>query len=579
MRTKRRNKKVRRLWISGIIAAVILILAGFAYIYFQNTETNIALFGVDGHESIMEGRSDSIMILSIKGNKIKLSSIMRDTYVDVEGHGMTKITKAYLFGGPELAVKTLNSNFNLNIKDYVAVNFSGLEKIVDSLGGVTIDIQPDEIQYINPYIKDISKIDNKTPLLITEAGPQNLNGCQALAYSRIRYTSGGDSIRTERHRTVLDEVFKKVKSDGIKKFPTIVSIILPYVRTNMSQTDMLKLGLISFTSNIGNLEQISFPLKGYWEERYINNEYFLVTDLKATGEQINNFIYNDQKPVDAPPAVTAVTAVPVFYNSMKVTWGATTGASGYVLYRATSKTGTYTAIKDTNSTSITDTKLYAGTTYYYKVKAYTKIGEKEVDSNYSSVVSAKPEPAIKTQPSVTAVPAFYNSIKVTWGAVEGASGYVLYRATSNTGNYTPVTSTTSTSITDAKLNNGKTYYYKVRAYAAVGASEVYSNYSSAVSAKLIPATQTQPSVTAVPDTKNSIKITWGAVEGASGYVLYRSTSSTGDYTPVTSTTSTNITDAKLYSGTTYYYKVRAYTTVGATEVYSNYSSVVNAKPM
>nr|WP_281418728.1 LCP family protein [Clostridium frigoris] len=134
--------------------------------------------------------SDSIMIVSIDSNnkKIKISSIMRDTYVKIKGHGQTKITHAYAYGGPQLAIRTINENFNLNIRDYITLDFFSFEKIIDAIGSVSIDIKQDEISPINDKIVEVSKIEKKSVPKITKPGLQNLNGLQAVAYTRVRFT-------------------------------------------------------------------------------------------------------------------------------------------------------------------------------------------------------------------------------------------------------------------------------------------------------------------------------------------------------------------------------------------------------
>lgn len=174
---------------------------------------NIALFGIDTGDGIV-GRSDSIMIATIDTThkKLKLTSIMRDSYVEIDGHGNDKINHAYAFGGPQLAIKTLNENFDLNIEDFAAVNFKTLPKIIDKVGGIELDIDSEELKYINNYIRDINKKNGTNVSEITTTGLQHVNGTQALAYCRIRYTSGGDYRRTERQREVLTEIFKKVES-------------------------------------------------------------------------------------------------------------------------------------------------------------------------------------------------------------------------------------------------------------------------------------------------------------------------------------------------------------------------------
>jgi len=276
------------------------------------------------------------------------------------------------------------------------------------------------------------------------------------------------------------------------------------------------------------------------------------------------------KPIPATP--TSVTAASASYNSIKTSWAAVTGASGYEVYRAATSTGAYTLLSTIASTSCTNTGLSTGTAYYYKVRAYKTVGTAKVFGNYSTVVSGKPIPA--TPASVTAASASYNSIKTSWAAVTGASGYEVYRAATSTGAYTLLSTIAGTSYTNIGLSTGTAYYYKVRAYKTVGTTKIFGNYSTVVSAKPIPASPA--SVTAALSSYNGIKTTWAAVGGANGYEVYRATTSTGNYSLVSTVTSTNYTNTGLAAGTTYYYKIRAYTTVGTTKVYSNYSSVVSA---
>jgi len=207
----------------------------------------------------------------------------------------------------------------------------------------------------------------------------------------------------------------------------------------------------------------------------------------------------------------------------------------------------------------------------------TKMAKAVTSGEGNKVFLAATNSAPAAPVDVTAVSASYNSIKISWGAVAGATGYRVYRATSSTGTYTWVKTTTLTSYTNSGLITGKTYYYKVRAYTTVGTTNIYSGLSSVVSAKPIPATPSL--VKAVSVSYNSIKISWGAVAGASGYRVYRATSTTGTYTSIKETTLTSCTDSSLITGKTYYYKVRAYTTVGTTKVCSKYSKVVSCIPI
>lgn len=247
---------------------------------------NIALLGIDRRDPSETGRSDSIIILSIdyQHNKIKLSSVMRDTYVYIEGHGNTKINHAYAYGGPTLSIKTLNSNFDLNIRDFVAVDFEGFSKMIDMLGGVEIEIKSYEL----PSMETAG---------IYEAGIYNLNGEQALTYARIRKQGNGDYERTDRQRRVLAAVFEKIKSSGILRFPALVSGLVPYTETSIETDMLLSLGRSVFTHNITTLDQVRFPLDSNSQEKTINGIWYLVTDLETTGEQINEFIYDDINPI------------------------------------------------------------------------------------------------------------------------------------------------------------------------------------------------------------------------------------------------------------------------------------------
>ncbi|MFP5108799.1 SpoIID/LytB domain-containing protein [Neobacillus sp. C211] len=266
-------------------------------------------------------------------------------------------------------------------------------------------------------------------------------------------------------------------------------------------------------------------------------------------------------------------AVASTYNSVNLSWSAVSGASGYEIYRSTSSTGTYTKIASTSSTSYSSTSLNTGTAYYYKVRAYKTVTP-SVYSGYSSVVSAKP--VLATPSSAKATSSAYNSIKTSWTAVSGASGYEVYRATSSTGSYYYAGSTTSTSFNNSGLVTNTPYYYKIRAYRMVGSTKVYSNLSAVVFAKPLPSVPANFKAARVSST--SFKLTWSAVAGASGYELYRATSSSGTYTLLKSTTSLYYTNSGLTRGRTYYYKLRAYRMVGKTKVYSGWTTIISVKP-
>lgn len=235
---KWKEKENKALKIVGIILLILIIIiagigvGGYSYIVNKlgkmqqvdinvdelnvNEELsgyrNIALFGVDSRDSNLGkgNRSDCIIIASIneKTKDVRLLSVYRDTYVEIEGHGLDKITHAYSYGEAPLAIKTLNTNLDLNITEFVTVNFDLVAEAVDALGGVEITIENSELQYINDYIQGTSESTGIKSSRVTKAGKQTLDGVQAVAYSRIRYTSGGDYKRTERMRDVIEAMLK-----------------------------------------------------------------------------------------------------------------------------------------------------------------------------------------------------------------------------------------------------------------------------------------------------------------------------------------------------------------------------------
>lgn len=226
---------------------------------------------------------------------------MRDSYVNVEGHGMTKITHAYAYGGPQLAIKTLNQNFDLNIKDFVTVDFFDLEKIIDDLGGIQLNITNDELKYINGYTSETSNIEKSDIPVISQAGVQHVNGRQAVAYTRIRYTSGGDFERTTRQRTVLIALLNKIMKTSIANLPNVVNNLAQYTETSLTSTDMIKMATSVASAQIFDIVPERFPVDGYCNALTKDGVWYLQLDLNATKNQLYKFIYDDIKPVPGAP--------------------------------------------------------------------------------------------------------------------------------------------------------------------------------------------------------------------------------------------------------------------------------------
>jgi LCP family protein required for cell wall assembly len=273
--------------------------------YYSNLDniTNVALFGLDKVDPNEPGRSDAIMILTIdKGrNKIKLSSIIRDSYVNISGHDKDKITHAYAFGGPKLAVSTLNDTFGLNIKDYISIDFYGLADIVDSLGGLELNVIPEQIKppteiSMNFHIKEMAMARNLKYTPVEKAGLQTLNGLQAVAYARDRETAGGDFERTERQREVLTKIMEKIKNTNVTKLPSMVDNALKYSATSFKADEILGIGTGLLKSGLSKIDQERFPLDDYSKGISVKGVYYLQFDQTKTKKQICDYIFDDIKP-------------------------------------------------------------------------------------------------------------------------------------------------------------------------------------------------------------------------------------------------------------------------------------------
>lgn len=228
---------------------------------------NIVLLGVDSQDgSFSNTRSDCIIIVSInkKTNDVNLTSVYRDTYVQIDGHGLDKITHAYAYGGPELAMSTLNKNLDLNITEFVTVNFETVKTVVDSIGGVTIKVTDAEATQISG---------------LSSGGTYTLDGEQALAYSRIRKIDS-DYQRTERMRTVIEAVFDKVKTLGVSELSNFVDTILPLISTNLSSNEIISmLPAVPFYS-IKNSEGWPYEVRGISTDAWYGVPVTLESNVK-----------------------------------------------------------------------------------------------------------------------------------------------------------------------------------------------------------------------------------------------------------------------------------------------------------
>lgn len=260
---------------------------------------NVLLIGTDSKNFEEIGRSDSMMILTIdsKTKSIKLTSLARDTLVNIPGHGYEKLTHAYAYGKSDLLLETVEKNLKIDINDYVAVNFNSFIDLVDILGGVEIDIHEKEISHLNDVIVNSFNLSNKEaeePQFIRSDGKQLLNGYQALAYARIRQI---DSIyeRDKRQRDVLKSIANKLVELPISSYPKVIKKMLPYVDINISIPKLITLATTSKEIYNYEIKQMEFPLQDYRESGKLSKDNSFVVKWNKTEnlKVLKDFIYSE----------------------------------------------------------------------------------------------------------------------------------------------------------------------------------------------------------------------------------------------------------------------------------------------
>lgn len=313
-------KRFRRILVRLLTVVVILATAGsiglygyravFGYHYDSSLSgedlsagiqadeniTNIALFGLDTRPGDEKSHSDCMMIVTIDNTrgKIKLSSLMRDSLVEIDGVGEDKLNAAYFRGGPSLAIRTINENFGTDIEDYIAVNFEQVVEIVDALDGIEINVaSEDELTELNRVIRDYGLEQGKEFSPVEKTGLQTLDGVQALCYGRIRKGDTGDDwARVERQSVVLNAIFTKLQSASATELIGSMRKLVPYVTTSLSPTDMASLIVGAVKNGIPTLEHTRVPVDGEWSYSG-NSSEFITYDLDVAADHIHAYIYDD----------------------------------------------------------------------------------------------------------------------------------------------------------------------------------------------------------------------------------------------------------------------------------------------
>ena len=316
MKNISKNKKIL-LFILAIVLLILGLLAIYAYSLSNKVERvnidrndvidtgkeapketedviTIALFGSDYSEFYDVSAADATMILAIdtKNNKIKLCSLMRDIYLDLPDGRKMNLNYTILDEGASSILKAINYNFNLKIDKFVQVDLKRLPKIIDALGGVEINIAEDELQYINSYIDNIDKNNGTNTEHIYTSGTQLLNGTQASAYCRIRYTEGRDYRRTERQRDVLNALFVKFKDISLTKVPSMINEILPLVTTNLTNSEIISISTKALGMGLSNIEQGRFPSDRNIINSVFTDMYHTNIDIEGTTEELHKFLFS-----------------------------------------------------------------------------------------------------------------------------------------------------------------------------------------------------------------------------------------------------------------------------------------------
>ncbi|EOU1647642.1 MAG: LCP family protein [Clostridium perfringens] len=260
--------------------------------------TNILLLSSDARPGEDVSRSDSIMILTIDNinKKLKVTSLMRDMLVKIDGHGEEKLNHAFAYGGPTKTIETIQNNFGIKLNNYVIVDFSAFVKVIDAINGIEVTVKDYELDELNKYILDGGGSEED---LLPSPGTYNLNGYQALSYARIRKVGNGEYERTERQRAVLQIALEKVKDMSTVKLVSLLNELFPYVKTNISLGNAMDYGFTAL--NVGKkcnfeIEQFRVPLDSISKGGIINNKgWVFVIDKVETSKALQEFIFNDNK--------------------------------------------------------------------------------------------------------------------------------------------------------------------------------------------------------------------------------------------------------------------------------------------
>ena len=257
---------------------------------------HLLLIGIDARPGETTGRSDTMIIVTLDpdGNVIKLTSIMRDLYVEIPGRKNNRINATYVFGGPELLMETIELNFGVHIDHYIAVNFSMLGKLIDSIGGLTLTVENEYyMRRINAVIKQDNRVlgIDRNDQLLTEPGDQLMTGKQAQAYARYRYgTADGDFGRTVRQREIITKIFEKLNQMTAIELMGLVVDNFDNVYTNLSVSDLASYAPVLISMKDAEIQEMRLPIDGGYQSKTIAGMSVLVPNREKNMQALLEFL-------------------------------------------------------------------------------------------------------------------------------------------------------------------------------------------------------------------------------------------------------------------------------------------------
>lgn len=278
------------------LTALFLLLGSLPVLAEETDEwTNVLLLGCDSYTKNTPQRTDSMIILSVnqRTRQVKMTSIMRDTWIQVPGASShRKLTELCSVSGPELTIRAINENFGTHLEKYALISMAGIAEIIDLIGGIEIDVTEAERKALNRGLFDLSGLSGMEEL--QKSGENvHLNGNQATAFARIRRIDS-DYVRTERQRTVLLAVADKLKNGASPAtLLTVVTTLMSYVQTNMNLTDLMNLASFGLEVKLEDVEEFRIPIDGSFESGMYQGYWSIRPNFETNAKALRKFIYGD----------------------------------------------------------------------------------------------------------------------------------------------------------------------------------------------------------------------------------------------------------------------------------------------